>query len=318
VKAVCGVYDRLMPDEERRYSTAAARGLGIPITHRPADDYGLFQEWDAPLLRRPEPGKDPFAAMEVALLQDAAGHSRVVLTGMGGDPPFRDSPLFLRPLGSADFARRALGSAVYALTRFALPPLGVRTRLRQAVRRGPAATPPLPEWISGDLADAFRLRERWEAALRPLPVDPSRPRGIATYTSKFWPEMFQYWDAASSSMRLEQRHPLYDTRLIAFLLALPYLPWAVDKHLVRRAMTGILPSAVVRRPKTPLADNPWRVRSAQFEAIMETFEPTQTLGRYVETGGIVRRSPPGDDGNEMWVASRIVGLDHWLRQEGHR
>src|SRR4029078_2735258 len=37
VARFCVVYDELMPDEERRYSSLAAGHLGIPVTHLNAD-----------------------------------------------------------------------------------------------------------------------------------------------------------------------------------------------------------------------------------------------------------------------------------------
>jgi hypothetical protein len=39
------VYDRIIPDEERHFSTLAARQLGIAIRHVPSDDYGLFENY---------------------------------------------------------------------------------------------------------------------------------------------------------------------------------------------------------------------------------------------------------------------------------
>ena len=42
VQAVTVVYDELIQDEERQYSTLAASSLGIPIHHVKADDYSLF------------------------------------------------------------------------------------------------------------------------------------------------------------------------------------------------------------------------------------------------------------------------------------
>src|SRR5262245_18166124 len=38
------VYDSLIPDEERHYSTLAAEHIGIPVTHLSADRYSLFDE----------------------------------------------------------------------------------------------------------------------------------------------------------------------------------------------------------------------------------------------------------------------------------
>ena len=82
VKAFSTVYDRLIPDEERRYSTLAAERLGIPIQHLSADDYSLF----AGDLNVPEPFLlGPLNGQFHDLLQLMAEHSRVALTGYDGD-----------------------------------------------------------------------------------------------------------------------------------------------------------------------------------------------------------------------------------------
>ena len=59
-----------------------------------------------------------------------------------------------------------------------------------------------------------------------------------------------------SGFRVEHRHPLTDLRVVEFALRLPPVPWCVDKELFRTVMAGVLPPAVVRRPKAPLAGDP--------------------------------------------------------------
>jgi asparagine synthase (glutamine-hydrolysing) len=82
VQAVTVVYDELIPDRERRYSTLAASGIGIPIRHVKADNYSLFEgEID-----QPEPFLiSPFAGQFKESLRVMAGHSPVALTGYDGD-----------------------------------------------------------------------------------------------------------------------------------------------------------------------------------------------------------------------------------------
>src|SRR5258706_348396 len=61
LEAYAVVYDRLIPDQERHYSTVAASALGIPITYIAADDFALFQEQSPNDLDVPEPYQlDPF------------------------------------------------------------------------------------------------------------------------------------------------------------------------------------------------------------------------------------------------------------------
>jgi asparagine synthetase B (glutamine-hydrolysing) len=82
VQAYSTVYDELIPDEERHYSTLAAAHIGIPIHHLSADKYDLF-EGD---LNQPEPFLvSPFAAQFNELLRMMAKNARVALTGYDGD-----------------------------------------------------------------------------------------------------------------------------------------------------------------------------------------------------------------------------------------
>src|SRR6185503_7312120 len=79
---------------------------------------------------------------------------------------------------------------------------------------------------------------------------------LRAFESKVWAPLFEGFDPGSTGLPLEVRHPLIDVRLIDFLLALPAVPWCVDKHILRRAMKQRLPPAVINRQKTPLASDP--------------------------------------------------------------
>ena len=86
VQAFSTVYDKLIPDEERHYSTLAASHLGIPIHHLRADGYSLFEERHAGDLDQPEPFLiSPLAGQYNDLLRLMGGHSRIALTGYDGD-----------------------------------------------------------------------------------------------------------------------------------------------------------------------------------------------------------------------------------------
>jgi asparagine synthase (glutamine-hydrolysing) len=82
VAGFCVVYDELIPDEERRYSSLAAEHLGIPVTHLNADRYGLFDgdmDQAEPFLVSVKTGQFN------DLLRLCAGFSSVALTGYDGD-----------------------------------------------------------------------------------------------------------------------------------------------------------------------------------------------------------------------------------------
>jgi asparagine synthase (glutamine-hydrolysing) len=81
------------------------------------------------------------------------------------------------------------------------------------------------------------------------PARPSAWRGLQT---PLWRHLFERFDAAVTGAPLEFRHPYVDVRMLRFFLAIPPLPWARRKLLIRRAMRGRLPAAVLERDKTPL------------------------------------------------------------------
>lgn len=92
VKAFSTVYDKLIPDEERHYSTLAASRLRIPIHHLAADDYSLFDERRPGDLNVPEPFLlGPLAGQFNDLLRLMANHGRVALTGYDGDALMNES-----------------------------------------------------------------------------------------------------------------------------------------------------------------------------------------------------------------------------------
>jgi asparagine synthase (glutamine-hydrolysing) len=57
------VYDRLIPDEERRFAGKVAEFCGIPIHYLVADDYQLFQHWRNGDPRPAEPCDQPLGAI---------------------------------------------------------------------------------------------------------------------------------------------------------------------------------------------------------------------------------------------------------------
>ena len=119
VHAFSTVYDELIPDEERHYSTLAASRLGVPIHHLNADGYSLFEERRAGDLDQPEPFLiSPLAGQYYDLLRLMAENGRVALTGYDGDALMNEpqrsylSRQMFRPQRSATLT--ALQSRVWA------------------------------------------------------------------------------------------------------------------------------------------------------------------------------------------------------------
>jgi asparagine synthase (glutamine-hydrolysing) len=271
------VYDSLIPDEERRYSSLAAKHLGIPITHLNADAYSLFDgEMDQaePFLISPLTGQFN------DLLRLCAGFAPVALTGYDGDSLMNE------------------------------PRIQIRTRIRRMLRKNDYHGF-FPEWIDESFAMRTNLRER----LRDFWVkreDGKRPAAMRALKSNIWTALFEGYDPVATRLNLEVRHPFIDLRLVEYLLAIPAVPWCVDKHILRCAMKNKLPEAVLNRHKTGLAGDPalQLVRRASVRWL-DSFEVSPQLRAFVNLDR--RRSVVEEEtADGRWASLRVFALNYWL------
>ncbi|HEU5132219.1 MAG TPA: asparagine synthase-related protein, partial [Pyrinomonadaceae bacterium] len=261
VHAFAVVYDSLIPDEERHYSTLAAEYLRIPITHVSADRYALFDEQVPGEMDQPEPFLiSPLTGQFNDLLRFCAGFSPVMLTGYDGDA-FMSVPQPSRVRG-------------------------VKTRLKRLVERPTdrAATEGRPySWLDESFVKRTGLVERWRKA----------PVNLASPLNPIWTALFEGYDTSSTKLNLEVRHPFMDVRLVEFLSSIPVRPWRVNKHILRLAMKDKLPAAVLNRQKTPLASDPalQLVRRGSVRCL-DSFEVSPQLRAFVN---LTRRRSLADE-----------------------
>ena len=315
LRAYTAVYDRLMPDEERLYAGLAAEALGIPIQYLVADDYALYERWDEPELRTPEPTYNPLAAIVVDQLRQVAARSRIALTGYGGDNGFYFQAYFYTTalLKSLRLGRLMADVGRCVLSRGRIPPLGFRTALKR-MRRQPPPWRAYPTWLNQAFAARLNLPKRWEEAnSEPIPRHPIRPWAYESLTNPFWSSEFENCDPGFTFLPVEVRHPFFDVRLMSYLLAIPPMPWCVDKELLRVAMRGALPEQVRLRPKAPLAGEPLLLRLQDGDRQrVDQFEPAAQLARYVDRDAV----PPvvgEEDLDAAWMNIRPLSLNHWLQ-----
>lgn len=286
IRACSVVYDDLIPDQERDYSTKAANHLGIPISYVTADQYSLFDEQVAGDMDQPEPFLlSPLTAQFHNLLRLCADHSRVALTGYDGDTLMNEPRQ---------------------------PRIKVRTMLRRMFGKRPP-NPELPEWIDESFAKRTHLHDRLKQSFF-NPVNPveRRPSAIQALNSKVWAPLFEGYDPGATKLDLEVRHPFVDVRLVEYLLAIPTSPWCVNKHILRVAMKDRLPLAVLNRPKTPLAGDPalqlTRNRSVRW---LDSFEVNPQLRAFVNLNQ--RRSIADEvTPDSLWASLRVFALNYWL------
>lgn len=111
-------------------------------------------------------------------------------------------------------------------------------------------------------------------------------------------------------MPLEARHPFLDLRLLRYMLAVPAVPWCRTKYIVRRAMRGTLPDAVLRRPKSPLTGDPCWIGAGRW-GLPELNR--QQLCRYVDSERVPKLA--GIDMISFRINFRPFALAYWLRNE---
>jgi asparagine synthase (glutamine-hydrolysing) len=276
VRAFAVVYDTLIPDEERHYSTLAANYLGIPITHLNADRYSLFDEQAPGDMDQPEPFLlSPLTGQFNDLLRLCADFSSIALTGYDGDAFMNEQqPTTLTRLKSQ--IKHLLGEQ----------------------RRDPV----LPDWLDESFAKRTHLLDR----LKQPAVKPASP------ANPMWAAIFEGYDPNTTKLNLEVRHPFMDVRLVEFLLSIPARPWRVNKHILRVAMKDKLPHNVVHRPKTPLAIDP-ALQLARRASVrwLDSFEVSPQLRAFVNLNR--RRSITDEETSDgLWANLRVFALNYWL------
>jgi len=310
------VFDSLIPDEERHYTGLVAKALGIPVEFSALDHYQLFGRAHLPESHTIEPIHCAWPESYPDLMRTLPEECRVVLTGMGGDPALcgRISVHFRELLGTGQY-RRALSDAFRYLTcqgRFSR----LYLRKRWEILFGSKDNEPLyPPWLNEDLERRLGLRDRWDQLNRPDPTGPAiRPEAQQAMANPFWACHFQGYDAGLTHMPMEVRHPLFDLRLVIFLLGLPRLPWCSDKELFREAARGTLPDAVRLRRKSPLPADPL--------AVLLRHPASNGIARFVANARLLDFVRPdriptalGEaSGWQAWIHLRPVSLNLWLQE----
>jgi len=180
--------------------------------------------------------------------------------------------------------------------------------------------PPFPGWLNPEFESRMRLRARWEAIERSpdsMTSHPLRPVGHHSFQPQLWQSLFEGMDPGETMAPVEARHPYVDLRLLRYMLAVPAIPWCRAKYLVRRAMRGTLPPAVLRRPKSPLTGDPeW---AGMRHSGLPELHATPALREYVNC----ERVPPdaGADMVRFRLDFRPFVLNYWLqnlRQEPYK
>jgi len=311
------VYDRLIPDQERRFAKLLADWLGIPVDFTVADDYALYEASERPAADRPEPVYEPGLNFFADQLKRLSAEYRVVLTGWDGDA-FLNEPAsqhFARLIGSGNLARWLFDVSAYIRSLGRRPQFGLRTALARAVGRVPDTQITCPRWLSPAFASRIDANARLaELGQSPSSTHPLRPLAHGALSLPVWSQIFEFYDAGATGLPLEARHPFMDLRLVDFLLSIPSVPFCMDKHLLRQAMQDRLPEVIRRRPKSTLAGDPvlQQLRNGQG-ARLSNYRPSPAMSHFIHAEGIFDHVGEMDS-EEAEAALRVISLDRWLNR----
>lgn len=316
LRAYTHVHRSLIPHEEKHYAGLVAQALDLPIEFIDGDNCGLFDTYEDPSYRTPEPSHFPMGFRNANPYDSIVGFSRTALSGFGGDPALACllSAHFRRLGRERRFGRMAWDAAAFLLAEGRFSRLYVRTRLRRWFSKQ-AADSGLPPWLRPELVTRLGLRERWETLNTDGQENRSaRPEAHANVAGLYWTNNFEPQDPAVIGSNVESCHPFFDLRVLAFLLSLPALPWCSDKELLRQAGRGLLPDAVRLRKKSPLIRDPIVALLEKPEsAWVDGFAAVPELDAYVRRASIPpvhRMTDPG----LAWTHLKPLSLNLWLQR----
>ncbi len=208
----------------------------------------------------------------------------------------------------------------------------IACRSSPAPRRGPpsvaveaascrtAQVPPFPAWLNPAFSDRLDLRDRW-ARWTPGRIGRGRhtlrAEAHARLTARPGRGILKSLDPGVTGVAVEPRYPFLDLRVIDYLLAIPPVPWCVDKEILRLAMRGALPEATRLRRKSPLAGDPLRasLKLAGAERL-DRFDAAPELARFVDLAAIPPLAGGGAD-TDPGLHIRPLCLNYWLTRVRH-
>jgi asparagine synthase (glutamine-hydrolysing) len=259
----------------------------------------------------------PFLNASRKQFQQVAAHSRVVLSGDGGDNVLTGQswPYLSHLAKHSDWAAIAKTFGGFFLLHRKLPPLrgGFRNKARRLLGMDDVWAD-YPQWVGPDFETRAGLRQRWlELSRDPVFEHPIHPEAFASLNSAYWAIILEDEDAAYTDALLEARAPLLDFRVLRFLLRVPPVPWCVDKFLLREVMKSRLPPEILQRPKSPLADSPLdaSIRVRQWRPLLPAQPPTpiHQFVNWLKWRGTLENS----QGSLNTVNLRPFALFHWLK-----
>jgi len=289
-----------------------------------------------------EPIAHPSSVALYFVSQLASQHVKVVLTGEGSDEMLAGYGRYRKTILNVKLGKqyqRFAPEFLRAAIRRQIANLSNTSRARQKLSRTFLTLTPDIESIYFDNFAVFPRAMQDQLLTRELreqnQPDPYRVmRDLLTNagsaslldqllyvdTKTYLHELLMKQDQMSMAASIESRVPFLDHKLVEFSAALPErmkLRGATTKYILRQSMKGVLPEAILSRPKMgfPVPVGSW-FRGAFRNVIDEYVLSERALSRgifepaFVES--LVQRHQQGEDHSErLWA---LVNFEVWQRQ----
>ena len=303
-------------DPEGHIAQRFAATLDIPCQLLHSGDSSPFEGWDSSSQLFPEPLLDPYSLLYLFYYREAARNTRVSLTGTGGDEVLR-----LRALPYLKFLRQRRGTLVaaatlvrYVVTSRKLPTLGagIRSRILGVFRRR-SKNEIFPPWFTPAFEQRLNLSDRWrEMNVVVSSQHTFNPRAYESVNDLSVGSILESYDPTWVGCPLDHRAPFLDRRLCRFLLRIPMIPWAMEKHLLRVSQAGILPDEIRLRPKTPVLQDVLLLHVNSGKWHPEAPAPPALLRTVVDWPKVVH-SLNGCKDESLHTHLRPLALSYWLK-----
>jgi asparagine synthase (glutamine-hydrolysing) len=121
---------------------------------------------------------------------------------------------------------------------------------------------------------------------------------------------------AYTGLPVEYRHPLLDLRVVEFMLALPPVPWCVEKGMLRAFLKDRLPPVIWRRRKEALQGDPVALKlQAGSGVLRESLDIREDapVREFVSIHGSFSELVSGGKVDLHFVLRAVI-LNHWVKQ----
>lgn len=316
IKAFTYTTGNLLPeDREDDYTNIVAQSLKIPLEYFSIEPYQPYERVHTSELYCQQPIDDYNLAASIDFHRETRKHSRILLTGQGGDPIFLGANLYyLSLIKNFKIGRFCRDAAKHLHHHSSMKGLGLRTGIKQLLGLTIDWQFEYPEWIRSEFERKFSLREKLKSCTNnPYDFSSPHPGAYQCLSLRCWSSMFE--SAEISNLDLEVRHPLFDLRLMKFIFSINTGFWGANKKIHRDAMRQFLPDTIVNRPKTVLQGDLTLEFFKRTESRVELYNALDLVAPYVDADKYrlsLKSYLSGNDANYYSVSSPL-SLGIWLK-----